>query len=162
MKATLNLAGLLLLIFLTVNCTRNKLAQQNASIARSFIEAWDSHDASRLTSLFADEFVYLEVASGRKYIKEETLASYFNLTIEGMPDSEFELVSVVANENFAAVEWIWEGTNSVGWDFMGIPATGKHMKLPGVSVMEIENQKIVRNNDYWDWSSFMKGIGVTP
>ena len=162
MKANHTLTFLFLVALFCTACTGNRLANENESIARSFIEAWNSHDASRLTSLFADEFVYLEVASGRKYIKEETLASYFNLTIEGMPDSEFELVSVVANENFASVEWIWEGTNSVGWDFIGIPATGKHMKLPGVSVMEIENQKIVRNNDYWDWSSFMKGIGVTP
>ena len=43
---------------------------------------------------------------------------------------------------------------------MGIPATGKYFELPGVSVMEIENHKIKRNNDYWDWNTFMRLIGA--
>jgi ketosteroid isomerase-like protein len=43
---------------------------------------------------------------------------------------------------------------------MNIPATGKSMKLKGISVMDIENGKIKSNRDYWDWNSFLKGIGV--
>ena len=44
---------------------------------------------------------------------------------------------------------------------MGIPATDKHFELKGVSVMKIENDLIKRNRDYWDWTTFMKGIGAT-
>lgn len=43
---------------------------------------------------------------------------------------------------------------------MGIPATGKYFELPGVSVMEIENKKIKRNNDYWEWNTFIRMIGA--
>ena len=30
----------------------------------------------------------------------------------------------------------------------------------GSSVMEIEDGLIKRNSDYWDWKSFLTGIGV--
>ena len=154
---TIGLSGLLLL-----SCDEKKVIQQNERIANSFIKAWDSHDATELKNLFAEELFYTEVASGRIYSNKDALASYYTSTISGVPDSKFEVVSVIANEKYAAVEWIWKGTNSVGWDFMGIPATGKYFELPGVSVMEIENQKIKRNSDYWDWNTFMKLIGVLP
>lgn len=162
MKTNLILSVICILAMFFTNCSDKKSVQENESVARAFIEAWDSHDMNRLNSLFADEFVYLEVASGRSYSTEEALANYGNATIAGIPDSKFEIVSVMANEKFAAVEWIWKGTNSVGWDFMGIPATNKYFELSGVSVMEIENQKIKRNSDYWDWNTFMQLIGANP
>ncbi|RIJ48387.1 hypothetical protein D1614_11735 [Maribellus luteus] len=140
----------------------NATVTQNESIARSFIEAWDIHDADLLTSLFAEEFTYTEVTTGRIYNDKDALAMYLNATIAGIPDTRFEVVSIVANERFAVVEWIWKGTNTVGWPAMGIPPTGKYFELPGISVMEIENGQIIWNKDYWDWNTFLQLIGVIP
>lgn len=138
----------------------NTMVKQNESIAQSFIEAWDTHDADLLSSLFADEFIYTEVTTGRSFTEKDALAAYVNATISGIPDTRFEVVSIVANEQFAAVEWIWKGTNTIGWPYLGIPATDKYFELPGSSVMEIENGKIIWNKDYWDWNTFMQLIGV--
>ena len=160
MRTYLFLSAICILAMSYTNKSDNNPVKENETIAREFIDAWDSHDIDKLCSLFADEFVYLEVASGRNYSIKSNLYSYANLTIVGIPDTKFEIVSVMANEKFAAVEWIWKGTNTVGWDFMEIPATGKYFELPGVSVMEIENQKIKRNSDYWDWNTFMRLIGA--
>ncbi|MCG6190969.1 ester cyclase [Maribellus maritimus] len=103
---------------------------------------------------------YEEVCSGRFSQGKTAIKNYIVATIEGMPDSKFEIVSIVANENQAVVEWVWEGTNSVGWPQMSIPATNKTMSLKGISIMQIENAKISMNKDYWDWNSLMKGIGI--
>ena len=138
----------------------NATVKQNESIAQSFIEAWDSHDMNMLNSLFADEFIYTEVTTGRTWTDKDALALYGDGTIAGLPDTRFEVVSVVANEKYAAVEWIWKATNTVGWDYVGIPATGKYFEMPGASVMEIENGKIIWNKDYWDWNTFMQLLGV--
>jgi len=56
------------------------------------------------------------------------------------------------------VEWIWKGTNPVGWATMGIPATGKYFEIKGESEMKIENDLIRKNSDYWDWNPFMTEI----
>ena len=54
------------------------------------------------------------------------------------------------------VEWLWKGTNSVGWETRGIPATGKYFEINGESVMRIENDLLIqRNSDYANWNSFL-------
>ena len=60
----------------------------------------------------------------------------------------------------AVVEWTWTATNTVGWPQMGIPATGEHMELRGLAVMEIEDDHIVVMREYWDWNTFLVEIGV--
>ncbi len=51
-----------------------------------------------------------------------------------------------------------EWTNSVGWP--NIPVTNKYFEVRGVSVMEIENNLIYHNRDYWDWNTFITSVGV--
>jgi hypothetical protein len=48
----------------------------------------------------------------------------------------------------------------VGWPSVNIPSTDEYFELKGVSVMEIRKNLIRRNSDYWDWNSFMKGLGL--
>lgn len=136
------------------------LTNRNLFIARSFFEYLNLHDVTQLTTLFADQCLYEEVATGRSYDSREKIAHYIGGTIAGIPDTEFEVVSLLANDQVAAIEWIWKGTNSVGWDQMGLPATHKYFELKGTSIMVIQNGLIVRNSDYWDWNSFMIGIGI--
>jgi len=110
--------------------------------------------------LFAENSIYEEVASGRSYKTRENIATYIGSTISGIPDTKFKTVSILANDSLAVVEWIWKGTNSVGWADMGLPATNKYFELRGLSIMVIKNGLITRNSDYWDWSTFLIGIGA--
>jgi len=161
MKRKINsliIVGVLMFLF---GCNGNsQKIHDNEAVAKAFIEAWSSHDSGNLTALFADSCLYEEVATGRKFNTKGSIADYFDRTIAGIPDSKFEMVDVLASENMAMVEWVWTGTNTVGWANMNIPATNKHFEVRGVSVMEIENNRIRKNRDYWDWNTFMKGIGV--
>ena len=149
------------LLFILYSCDNpNKKVQINEAIAKTFIESWNAHDINKLLSLFAENCLYEEVASGRRYSTKEGIEGYAKSTLSGVPDSKFEIVTFMADKEKAMVEWIWKGTNSVGWEEMGIPATGKYFEIRGVSVMLIENNLIRRNSDYWDWDSFITGIGV--
>ncbi len=149
----------ILLIFSIIGCTDKKI-NENEALARSFIDAWSKHDVDKIISLFVDDCLYEEVASGRKFTSKKAIAGYAKSTLSGVPDTDIETVSVIASDHLAMVEWIWKGTNTVGWPSMGIPATNKYFEVRGTSVMNIENKLIKRNSDYWDWNTFMKGIGV--
>lgn len=162
MKTTLFTASICI-ILLYGSCAQDdnkKIIQKNEAIAISFIESLNSHNADKLALLFAEQCFYKEVASGRSYSNRQSIAAYIGSTIAGIPDLKFAVVNILANDSLAVVEWIWKGTNSVGWADMGIPATNKYFELMGISIMEIENGLIKRNSDYWDWNSFIKGIGA--
>ena len=150
---------IILSIFLIFKCTENKI-DKNEVIARDFIEACSAHDVEKAISLFAETCLYEEVARGMKFTNRKEIAGYLNGTISGIPDTEFEIVTIISNYTSAMVEWIWKGTNTVGWSSLGIPATNKYFELKGTSVMKIENSLIKRNSEYWDWNSFLKGIGI--
>ena len=150
---------IILLVITICGCTDKKIIE-NEAIARSSSEAWSTHDIDKLISLFADDCLYEEVARGLKYTSKKEIAEYVNGTISGVPDTDLEIVSVIASDNMAMVEWIWKGTNTVGWPSIGIPATNKYFECRGASVMEIEDGLIKRNSDYWDWKSFLTSIGV--
>ena len=146
-----------LLVITIFGCTNKKISE-NETIARSFCEAWSTHDIDKLTSLFAEDCLYEEVAAGKKYENKKAIAEWANYSLSGLSDTELEIVSIIASDNMATIEWIWKGTNTVGWP--GIPPNNKYFEIRGVSVMVIENNLIKRNRDYWDMNTFLKGIGV--
>lgn len=104
MKLSLAISALCILAMSFTNKSENNPVKENEAIARELMKAWDSHDTDKLCSLFADEFVYTEMASGNCYSTKNTLSNYFNGTIAGIPDTKVEIVTVLANEKFAAVE----------------------------------------------------------
>ena len=57
---------IILLVITIFGCTDKKI-NENEVIARSFIEAWSTHDIDKLSSLFSEDCLYEEVATGRKY-----------------------------------------------------------------------------------------------
>ena len=152
---------ILAVAFISFSFTGNpRKVKKNEAIARSFMEAWSSHDSDKLLSLFDEDCLYEEVCSGRKFTDKDGIKDYLINTIHGTPDAKFDIVSVIANEDMATIEWIWKATNTVGWEYMGIPATNKYFEIRGVSVLTIESNRIKKCSDYWDWGTFMKGIGV--
>lgn len=149
------IAPLLLFILLGVNA-QSKLEKNNEAIARSFVECWSADKYSNLPKLFADQCEYIEIPSGRTWNTPDAILEYAEATLSGIPDCHTKVVSVVANENMAAVEWIMAGTNTVGWP--NIPSSGKSFNLKVLSIMVIEDGLITNNRDYWDVETFIKAV----
>lgn len=150
-------------IFLTVGLQAQSnvdASQHNRDLLEAFISTLNDHDAEQFSMLFTDSCHYFEMNSGRIFTGREVVAGYISGTLKGMPDLHFEIVSLMANDHMGIVEWLWTGTNSVGWPQLGIPATDQQMELYGVSVIEFKDGMIHRNREYWDNLSFLKGIGV--
>lgn len=150
----------ILLVFSIFGCNEQKKINENETLARAFIEAWSTHDGDKLVSLFSDDCVYENVPGGRKYTSKKEIAGYLAATISGAPDTEVEIISVHAGTNSAFIEWNWKGTNTIGWPSAKIPATNKYFEVRGASIIEIRNDRIYRNSDYWDMHSFLRGIEI--
>ena len=149
------IAPLFLLILIGVNA-QTEPEKKNEAIARSFVECWSADKYHHLPALFAEQCEYIEICSGRTWIAPAGILGYAEATLSGIPDCHTRVVSVVANEQMAAVEWIMAGTNTVGWP--NIPASGKTFSLKVLSIMEIEDGLIVKNRDYWDVESFLRAV----
>lgn len=158
LKSQIVISLWVLLFFSITSFAQNN--KNNQELGKQFIETLNSNNYEKFIALFSEDCSYEEVCSGRKYIGKDNVKMYIRSTIEGMPDTKFNMVSICTNEKYVMIEWVWHGTNSIGWPAMGINPTDKTMQLKGVSVIEIDNEKIKKVRDYWDWNSFMQGIGV--
>ena len=145
-------------LFVSSQPTKNEKKVSNEKLAKSFCEAWSNCDGEKIASLFADIFTYEEVCSGRVFADKDALIGYINATCSGAPDLKSIPTKIISSGNQLVIEWIFKGTNTVGWP--NIPANNGTFNLKGVSVMEIENGKIKNNREYWDWQTFARAVGA--
>ncbi len=67
----------------------------------------------------------------------------------------------MASETQAAVEWRTVGTFT-GSPFEGVEATGGRLELRGLDLLEIEDDRILKNTAYYDGAAFMRQLGMLP
>jgi steroid delta-isomerase-like uncharacterized protein len=59
-----------------------------------------------------------------------------------------------------AVRWVGEGTHT--GEVMGVPPTGKKVRVEALTVMHLRDGKIAENYTVWDTLGFLRQIGVIP
>jgi steroid delta-isomerase-like uncharacterized protein len=76
------------------------------------------------------------------------------------PDFKLEFTRILCDGDHF-VHW-WTSTGTHRGEFMGVPATGRHVETRGISVGRTENGRIVEEELYYDRLAFVEGIGVQP
>lgn len=122
--------------------------------------AWSSHDTEKVLALFTEDCVYEDVTFGVVNHGRAELRAFANGVFAGIPDFKVELTARFVAGPSAGMEWVMSGTHK--GDFPGMPATGKHFSIRGVTIVELREGKIRRNSDYWDAATVMRQVGLLP
>jgi steroid delta-isomerase-like uncharacterized protein len=129
-------------------------------VARSYFDAIAAKDAEAAAGHWAedgvDDVVPLAVLRGREQIRAFMRESY-----AAVPDADWAVKRVVADDRHAVVEWRMRGTFS-GSSFQGIEPTGKHVELRGLDLLEVDDDQIVSNSAYYDGAAFARQVGMMP
>ena len=129
-------------------------------IARGYFEAIAKRDALAAAGFWhpdgIDDFVSMRVLRGPAEIR-----AFFEQMFAALPDAEFKVTRVTADDRVAVVEWRLTGTFS-GGSFEGMDATGRPIHIRGVDCVEVENGQIVKNTAYSDGASFARQAGMLP
>ncbi len=128
--------------------------------AKDLLAAWTSHQVEKVLSFYDDDAVFEDVALGRVMRGKEEIRAFVKETFTGFPDFEIGMKSFLASDGHVCIEWMSSGTHN--GNLPGMPTTGKSFSVPGVSVIELAQGKAKREADYWDSSSMMRQLGLTP
>jgi steroid delta-isomerase-like uncharacterized protein len=79
---------------------------------------------------------------------------------DAFEDQRGTIEDIIAEGDKVVCRWSWRGTHKR--DFMGIPATGKHAIMTGVSIYRIFGGKIQEQWNSADSAGLMRQLGVTP
>jgi steroid delta-isomerase-like uncharacterized protein len=126
--------------------------------AQAYFDGWIQHDAKAILATFADGGTYEDPASGGP-LSGEAIGSYASGLWAAFPDLSFEIASVAENGNgLVAAQWVMTGTNSA--PFMGLPPSGKKIRLIGADFIQVENGKIRSVVGYFDSGELPRQLGL--
>jgi len=103
-----------------------------------YIAAWNSRDAMRLMSFFSEDVLYEDMAL-KKSLDRTGLENFIASSLENNSELRFEKVSACITPKHIAWEWLMYQTKK----------TGEHRVVPGMSMTEFRDGKVIKNRDYW-------------
>jgi steroid delta-isomerase-like uncharacterized protein len=151
------IVGLALLISISSAAKTNPL-EANKAIARRLFEValnhgnWDVYN-----EIHSQDFV---AHAGKR---SEGLAGDLQDAKgwrQAFPDGQYTIEQVIAEGDRVVVQFTGRGTNTGTGN--GLPATGKHVEVTGVTIFRIANGKIVEEWSEYDMLGLLRQLGLAP
>jgi len=143
--------------------TNSKLSQEGSTmsaveVVRDNFNSWNRHDADAFVAAFTEEGVYISPA-----VPEPLTGAAIGVFAKSVwtmyPDFSLDLTSIgETGGELVVVQWVAHGTNTGAFPD-GSPATGRKVTFPGVSLVQVEGEKIRSHQAYFDRLSQHKQLG---
>lgn len=131
----------------------------NRDLAQQFYERVNAGDVDTALELVADDFVDHEEFPGLSSDREG-VRQFFEMMRAAFPDFRMDVHHLVAEDDLVAVRMTMTGTHQ--GEFMGIPATGRRIEVPGMDLVRIRNGKAVEHWGVTDNLAMMQQLGAVP
>jgi steroid delta-isomerase-like uncharacterized protein len=89
----------------------------------------------------------------------EAVAGYLSYLRSVFPDLHFETHDTIIEGDRVASIWTLYGTQEQ--EFMGFPAQGQKVALPGVSIMNISEGRLSQERVYWDRLTLLEQLQLS-
>src|SRR5207247_2388951 len=115
-------------------------------------------------ALFADEFVWSDLTLPEPMRARDQARQYMQAWFTAFPDMRVRQTNRVVNDDSAAAEVEFTGTNSGPMLMAGrtIPPTGKRVVSKGAYFARVEDGKVVQFNSHPDVAGLMMQLGLMP
>lgn len=133
---------------------------RNRDTMLRFYDAITAHDIDAVGDCLAEDNVAHCIPEEFGQTREDYL-KFMQMAFEAFPDFRYEALEVVAEDDNVAARFRNTGTHE--GEFMGIPATGRALKLEGSDFCRFNDHgKIGAHWAYADNLEFMQQLGVIP
>lgn len=131
------------------------------AVARRYFEAIDARDVEAAVAMWAE--------GGREHVRgqvdvlaPEGVREFIGSLIEAMPDMKMEVVETTTEGERCAVRWTITGTFAGPGSMSGVKPTGHPLKLEGLDVLTVRDNKIQANDAFTDGMTVARQIGLMP
>lgn len=138
--------------------TNSQTQEINKKIARQTFEALDQNNPSLLDSITNQEKYKLHFPGSPEplnYSEAKKLnAEYY----AAFPDVKTTIDQQIAEGDFVVSRVSYQGTHK--GELQGTPASNKKVRITGISIVKVENGKVVEQWDEFDSLGMMQQIGA--
>jgi len=132
-------------------------APSDEAIIRRYFDEWANHADVRA----ADELIATNLVMHHALVTSEGLAAY-KRSMAGFhasfPDVHFAIEDLISDEGKVLVRWLMTGTHRA--EYMGQPATGKSVRVTGMSLFRMDGGRIQEIWASMDRLGFMQQLGL--
>ena len=120
-------------------------------------EALDRHDPVALAALHTEDCV-LESAMAGTVVGRQGLEQFYQNLFTSFPDFKYESEELFIDGDRVAEKASFGGTDMGG--FMGLPPSGKHVRVPAVLLFTLQDHRIAQMRSVYDFTLMLVQIGV--
>ncbi|VVC75509.1 hypothetical protein AQUSIP_07990 [Aquicella siphonis] len=118
---------------------------------RDWLAAWTGNNPEKLISFYAPDIFYKDPAVAKGIRGCEALLAYLKKLLAKNPDWVWQPLEILPTEPGFVLKWQAE-----------IPANGHVITVEGLDIVELREQKISRNEVYFDRSLLLHPTQVNP
>lgn len=131
----------------------------NTTIALNFMKASDSGDFAAIEKLFGPKHRFHSSMSPAPMDTAQHIGMLRSFH-SAFSDTRHEILDLFESGNKAVVRGIWHARHT--GPFNNIPASGKNIHLPFISIIEVENSEMVNQWIELDSMTMMMQLGAIP
>jgi steroid delta-isomerase-like uncharacterized protein len=135
-------------------------AEKNAAIVRNFVEQVITQGDIDSAAQFVCEDVVEQVPFPGQGPGLKGLQDVLRGMQSGFPDLNFAITEQVSEGDKVASRFEWTGTHR--GEFLGVPATGRPVRVWGIVIDRLENGRIKDTRIIMDSLGLMMQLGVIP
>ncbi len=133
--------------------------EQNKALVRRLFDEFYPGNVDVADEIFAGQ-VELNDSGKIMTVTPEDLKQRHRAQLAAMPDCTITLEDMVCEGDKVAYRWTLRGTQT--GPLRGIPPTGKHAVMSGMTIMRIANGKIVAGWHNYDMLGVLQQLGLIP
>jgi steroid delta-isomerase-like uncharacterized protein len=134
--------------------------ETNTAIVARFIEEAINQGNIDATNDFCHEDVVEQVPFPDQGPGVEGIKDVIRAMLAGFPDMHWTIEEQVAEGDKVVTRFEWTGTHE--GEFLGVPATGRRVRVWGVVIDRLEGGKIKDTRMIMDMLGMMMQLGVVP
>lgn len=135
-----------------------KSPEKHLDLHEQHIKYQSQGDTDALHNDYAEHAMVEDSMYDSPFVGRAAIMSRKNMGIAATSDFNIQVNKRVASGNQVIVEWVATGKHT--GDLPGLPASGRHFTLNGVTVVVRQHGKIVRESLYYDVADFRKQLST--
>ena len=134
--------------------------EKNKQVMQQFIRFINTGDRSVGEAIIAPEVIFYAPTSPEPLYGFEGYMDVLRMMRGAMPDVQWKAEEVIAEGDKVMIRFTMSGTQTQ--PFMGMPATGKPVRVTAMNIYELKDGKIVREHGVPDLFSMLMQLGMLP
>ena len=130
------------------------------SFAHTIIDTWNTRVDEKIIQLYSLDYAGDDLTGGKKRSGSEGVKDWLDRVLHAFPNIHYTLIDYVESGDRLVLHWLAEGNHHGA--FLKIPASGKQVRINGISILKIENGKIKEGKLFWDLAGVLRQIGLLP